>query len=190
MGWPYETVDVEVVGWAVRDNVTIQGLTSGIDVYTTIDSSGIPECDTRCGRFFHQDGDYSSCPGGEARHYDVSLWLTKVWEGGHGGDWGQRLATSEYVDKMHDEPVIYLHELVRTSYYGLSTAIEKHTNMPQGHTFGLLDFYDWMPTGQNEGEAFIMNAHSPANTKITRFDIWMFRDWWRHLATDRYPTIV
>lgn len=43
------------------------------------------------------------------------------------------------------------------------------------------DFYDWTPTGQTN---FIMLAGS--SQTITEFDIWMMRDFWRHLA-DRYP---
>ncbi|KAL3418129.1 cellulose-binding family ii [Phlyctema vagabunda] len=167
MGWPYDNVSVSVVGWATKDKSTIEGSTTGLDIYTTVDGSGVPECDPRCGRFYHQDGDYSTCPGGADRHYDVSLWLTKGWmEGGAGGDWGERMATSEYVDNMNSQPEYFLHEF--------------------GHTLALLDFYDWMPTGQSEGESFIMNGYAPTGTKITDFDIWMMRDWWRHLSASRY----
>ena len=68
-GFPYKTVDVNVVGWAVKSASLLQGDTSGIQVYTTTDSEGIPQCDERCGRFFHQNNDYSKCPAGAARHY-------------------------------------------------------------------------------------------------------------------------
>jgi hypothetical protein len=68
-GFPYPSVPVKVVGWAVSSTSVLQGETSGIDVYTTKDSDGAPECDPRCGRFFHQDGNYASCPGGADRHY-------------------------------------------------------------------------------------------------------------------------
>lgn len=72
-GFPYSTVEVNVVGWAVTDESLLQGSTAGIDVYTTTDSSGAPECDPACGRFFnYQNGDYSGCPGGEERHYGES----------------------------------------------------------------------------------------------------------------------
>jgi hypothetical protein len=49
----------------------------------------------------------------------------------------------------------------------------------QGHFLSLDDFYDWAPTGQT---SFIMMAGSA--TEVTDFDIWMMRDWWRHLAAD------
>lgn len=67
--FPYKTVDVNVVGWAVKNKSQLQGDTSGIQVYTTTDSGGIPECDPKCGRFFHQNNDYSQCAAGAARHY-------------------------------------------------------------------------------------------------------------------------
>ena len=68
-GWPYDTVDVNVVGWAVKDKALLEGDTTGIDVYTTLDDAGAPQCDESCGRFFHQDGDYSGCASGADRHY-------------------------------------------------------------------------------------------------------------------------
>jgi len=45
------------------------------------------------------------------------------------------------------------------------------------HAFGLDDFYDWSP---NVG-GFLMKAGSA--TRITDFDLWMLRDWWRHLKS-------
>ncbi|KFY74732.1 hypothetical protein V499_05256 [Pseudogymnoascus sp. VKM F-103] len=156
MGWPYDNIPVNVVGWAAKNTNLLQGSTSGIDVYTTTDSEGVAECDPRCGRFFHQDNNYSSCPGGADRHYDVSLWLTAGMDGGAGGDWGQRVG-SEYFLSALDNPHIWLHEF--------------------GHTMGLDDFYDWTPTGQTN---FIMLAGS--SQVVTEFDIWMMRDFWRHVA--------
>ncbi|RSM04380.1 hypothetical protein CDV31_010082 [Fusarium ambrosium] len=128
--FPYSDIQVNVVGWAVKDKSLLQGSTDDIDVYTDVDSEGIPQCSETCGRFFHQDGDYSSCPGGADRHYDQSLWLTKGMAGGAGGDWGQRLGPDGVGH-------ILLHEM--------------------GHTFSLDDFYDWTPTGITN---FIMLAGS------------------------------
>lgn len=68
-GFPYDEVAIKVVGWATRDESLLEGDTSGIDVYTTTDAEDIPQCAEGCGRFFHQDGDYSSCDGGAERHY-------------------------------------------------------------------------------------------------------------------------
>jgi hypothetical protein len=124
-----------------------------------LDGGGAPQCAPDCGRFFHQDGNYSRCPGGAARHYDQSLWLTEGFGGGAGGDWGQRMGRSYFTGALNQENIhIYLHEV--------------------GHTFGLDDFYDWSPTGQC---CFLMKAGSA--TQITEFDKWMFRDFWRHMKS-------
>ncbi|KAF9462033.1 hypothetical protein BDZ94DRAFT_1310051 [Collybia nuda] len=158
-GFPYSSVPLSVVGWAVSNPSLLQGSTSGIDVYTNRDSGGIPECNPACGRFFHQDNNYSGCPGGAARHYDFSVWLTPGFGGGAGGDWGARIGTEYFMSNLNTENIhILLHEL--------------------GHYFALDDFYDWTPTGVTN---FIMLAGSA--TQITDFDGWMARDWWRHLKS-------
>ncbi|MFI1729015.1 hypothetical protein ACH40E_07215 [Streptomyces acidicola] len=156
--WPYTNVPVNIVGWAVKNRSTLQWTDNSVDIYTGIlDSGGSPQCLPDCGRFFHQDGNYSRCPGGVARHYDQSLWLTKGFQGGAGGDWGQRVGQEYFTGALNQENIhIYLHEV--------------------GHTFGLDDFYDWSPTGQC---CFLMKAGSAA--QITDFDKWMFRDFWRHM---------
>lgn len=111
--FPYTSVPVKVVGWAVSDKNLLQGSTSGIDVYTNRDSGGIPECNPACGRFFHQDNNYGSCPGGAARHYDVSLWLTDGFSGGAGGDWGQRIGREYFMGALGTSNIhILLHEMV------------------------------------------------------------------------------
>ncbi|KAI0555264.1 hypothetical protein F4679DRAFT_159962 [Xylaria curta] len=159
--FPYSKVDVNVVGWAVRDKSLLQGSTSGITVYTDKDADGIPQCAEACGRFFHQDNNYNSCPGGASAHYDHSLWLTDGFGGGAGGDWGQRIGREYFMGALGSSDVhILLHEM--------------------GHTFGLDDFYDWTPTGQTN---FIMNAGS--STVITDFDGWMLRNWWNGLSRNR-----
>lgn len=152
--WPYDTVPVKVVGWAVRDRNLLQWDDTSVDVYVNDIRENAPQCAESRGRFFHQDGNY---PGGAARHYDQSLWLTKGFSGGAGGDWGQRIGSEYFVGALDSAHVhVLLHEM--------------------GHTFGLDDFYDWTPTGQT---SFIMKAGSA--TRITEFDAWMLRDWWRHL---------
>lgn len=157
--WPYATVPVKVVGWAVRDRATLQWSDGSVDIYVNDINENAPQCSTPCGRFFHQDGNYSGCPGGKAHHYDMSLWLTSGFGGGAGGDWGQRVGSEYFVGALGQENIhIYLHEV--------------------GHTFGLDDFYDWTPTGVC---CFIMKAGSASS--ITEFDRWMLRDWWRHLKS-------
>jgi hypothetical protein len=159
--WPYPSVTVKVVGWAVRDRATLDWTDNSVDIYVNNIRENAPQCGEPCGRFFHQDGNYSGCPGGASHHYDMSLWLTSGFNGGAGGDWGQRIGSEYYIGALNADNVhILLHEM--------------------GHTFGLDDFYDWTPTGVT---SFIMNAGSA--TQITEFDKWMLRDWWRHLK-NRY----
>jgi hypothetical protein len=157
--WPYTNVPVRVVGWAVRNRSTLQWTDNSVDIYVNNIRENAPQCSADCGRFIHQDGNYSRCPGGAARHYDMSLWLTAGFRGGAGGDWGQRMGSEYFVSNLNATNItIYLHEV--------------------GHTFGLDDFYDWTPTGVC---CFIMKAGSAR--EITTFDAWMLRDWWRHLKS-------
>jgi hypothetical protein len=126
--FPYTSVPVRVVGWAVRDRAQLQWTDSSVDIYVNDIRENAPQCSTPCGRFFNQNGQYPNCPGGAARHYDHSLWLTDGFGGGHGGDWGQRLGREYYMANLTTENMyVLLHEI--------------------GHTYGLDDFYDWTPTG-------------------------------------------
>ncbi|KAI3331371.1 hypothetical protein F4824DRAFT_294479 [Ustulina deusta] len=159
--FPYSDVEVNVVGWAVKKASLLQGSTADITVYTDTDADGAPQCAEACGRFFHQDSNYNSCPGGDDAHYDHSLWLTDGFDGGAGGDWGQRIGREYFIGALDSSDVhILLHEM--------------------GHTFGLDDFYDYLPTGQTN---FIMNSGS--STVITDFDGWMLRNWWNGLSRYR-----
>lgn len=161
LGWPYDHVEVKVVGWAVRDRSTLQWNDDSVDIYVNDIRENAPQCAEPCGRFFNQDGDYSRCPGGADRHYDQSLWLTSGMGGGAGGDWGQRIGSEYMVGSLGQDNIhILLHEI--------------------GHTFGLDDFYDWTPSGVG---GFLMKAGSAS--EVTEFDAWMFKDFWRHLR-DRY----
>ncbi|KZL82183.1 cellulose-binding family ii protein [Colletotrichum incanum] len=157
--FPYTNIKVNVVGWAVRDKSLLQGSTSGIDVYTDKDGEGVPHCAESCGRFFNQNGDYSKCVGGAARHYDQSLWLTDGMNGGAGGDWGQRIGREYFMGALDSANIhILQHEI--------------------GHTYGLDDY--WTPTGIS---SFIMLAGSAG--EVTDFDGWMLRNWWYELSRNR-----
>jgi hypothetical protein len=158
-GWPHNEVPVRVVGWAVRDRSTLQWSDNSVDIYVNDIRENAPQCATACGRFFNRGGSYPNCPGGYDRHYDMSLWLTSGFGGGHGGDWGQRMGSEYFVNARNSENItILLHEI--------------------GHSFGLDDFYDWTPAGVSN---FIMKAGT--SSQITAFDAWMLRDWWRHLKS-------
>jgi hypothetical protein len=158
-GFPYTDVPVRVVGWAVRDRAQLQWSDSSVDIYVGNIRENAPQCSEPCGRYFNVSGNYPNCPGGKARHYDHSLWLTDGFGGGHGGDWGQRLGREYFLNNINAQNMyVLLHEI--------------------GHTYGLDDFYDWTPTGQC---CFLMKANT--TSQITEFDKWMLRDWWRHLKS-------
>ncbi|HEY1178416.1 MAG TPA: cellulose-binding domain-containing protein, partial [Phytomonospora sp.] len=103
--WPYPTVPVKVVGWAVRDRAQLQWTDDSVDVYVNDINENAPQCSAPCGRFFHQDGNYSGCPGGKAHHYDMSLWLTSGFGGGAGGDWGQRVGSEYFTGALGQEDI-------------------------------------------------------------------------------------
>ncbi len=161
-GFPYSSVPVEVVGWAVYDEDLIEGDTTGLHIYTDKDSNGVPECSDNCSRFLHPDGVYSDCSGGSSQHFDHSLWLTEGMDTtGTGGFWGQRVGLEYFIDSVENGTEnlhIYLHEV--------------------GHTYALDDFYDWQPDNET---SFIMLAGS--SKVITQFDGWMMRDWWTNLKS-------
>jgi hypothetical protein len=161
-GFPYRQIPVKVVGWAVRDRNQLQWSDNAVDISVNDINENAPQCSPPCGRFFHQDGNYSACPGGAAHHYDMSLWLTQgLGMAGFGGDWGQRVDKDYFVQALGQDNIhILLHEM--------------------GHSWGLDDFYDFDPL---PGEGFVMKAGSA--TQITEFDKWMLRDFWRHLK-NRY----
>jgi hypothetical protein len=157
--WPYQRVPVKVVGWAVRDRAQLEWTDNSVDIYVNDINENAPQCGAPCGRFFHQDNNYSGCTGGASHHYDHSLWLTAGFGGGAGGDWGQRIGSEYFMNNLTSANIhILLHEI--------------------GHTYGLDDFYDWDP---RPGQGFIMKAGSA--TQITEFDTWMLRDFWRHLKS-------
>jgi hypothetical protein len=46
---------------------------------------------------------------------DESLWLTDGFQGGAGGDWGQRMGQEYFMQNVNSENIhIYLHELGHT----------------------------------------------------------------------------
>jgi hypothetical protein len=122
-GFPLTEANVGVVGYAVKDRTLLEDDTSGLDVYTTTDADGVPECDTRCYRGAHLDDTQglASCPGGEESRYDISLWLddSEVGPAGYGYNWGEEMSPTYFFQTIDDENVhIVLYEM--------------------GHGFGLL----------------------------------------------------
>jgi len=43
-GFPLSTLKVNVVGYAVKDKNLLEGSMAGLNVYTTKDADGVPEC--------------------------------------------------------------------------------------------------------------------------------------------------
>ncbi|THC98560.1 hypothetical protein EYZ11_001990 [Aspergillus tanneri] len=118
--FPYDTVDFNVVGWAVKDKTLLGGDTSGIDIYTTTDVVII-------------------APARPARI---------VTMGSAGGDWGQRVGQAYFFENLNAENMhIYLHEIGHTfALDGMS--FFRHWN-PVWSNSVRFDLYDWTPAGQN-----------------------------------------
>jgi M6 family metalloprotease-like protein len=165
-GWPYEHVNVDVVGWAVSDESLILDRHDDEVVYTTCtvdelhsSNSAIPEAlpyapseDSRAEHYYDSDYEY---PG---TRFDMYLWGTTSFEGGAGGDWGQRVS-DEYILQNLDAQDAHIieHEI--------------------GHGFGLTDFYDEDKTPTwPEGTTNIMV--SGWATEVTDYDGWMLRYVW------------
>ncbi|KAF2027292.1 hypothetical protein EK21DRAFT_114923 [Setomelanomma holmii] len=148
----------------MKDKSLLEGDTTGLDIYTTTNTDGVPECDPRCYRALHLDGDMSQCPGGKTSRGTTSVWLDESLAGkfgGYGYNQGEELGPDYFLDNLETENIhILLHEM--------------------GHGFGLLDFYDLTPQGQTR---FITMAGSAL--EITEFDAWMLRYWWTKLRAAR-----
>lgn len=163
-GWPWPSIEVKVVAWAVKERSVLAWNDDGrTRVYVgDLDAGGAPKCPDACSRMEHRDGNYASCAGGSAAHFDMSLWGTQGFEGGAGGDWGQRVASSNILAAAATptaEAQIIEHEI--------------------GHGFNLPDFYDppqFPPTGLPPA---IMQAG--ASDHITAWDGWMLRRVWSEL---------
>ncbi len=159
--WPFSHVSVKVVGVAAASRDLVLWDDDEIPVYVDDYSEGAPQCPQACGRFFHRDGDYSDCPGGEAAHYDMSLWLTDGFRNIHGGDWGQRLRTSVVMDN-------------------LSADVNVEWLRAFGYSFGFNNFSNWSVWCPDvSAPSSIMNKGTA--TKTTRWDKHMLRYAWDRL---------
>lgn len=168
--FPYDHVPVKVVGWAAMNRATFDwsdGAHPGL-MYIGDDSfEDAPQCSQACGRFFHREAGYQypGCTGGRESHYDMSLWLTEGFQGGAGGDWGQRVGRSYFIGAI-DQTTLHIlsHEM--------------------GHGFGFPDYYNWstwvpgVPAPHS-----IMVAGAAA--EVTDWDTWMIRRLWSELKADR-----
>ena len=185
--WPYEHIDVKIVGWAVIDKSCLLDLHDDEVVYTNTkyydaqyDTSNgrdtIPDREpyapSELSRFDHFAENGYEYPGGLDKRFDMYMWATQGFPdiGGCGGDWGQRLSDTAYLGMVQNGSLHVLeHEI--------------------GHGFGMTDFYGgegesdgFPPGGFPGGENSIMMAGSAA--KITDFDGWMLRYMWSKIKDD------
>jgi len=167
--FPYDTVPVKIVGWAVSSTAYLDTTGLAVPVYVNggLESEGAtaPKGPDVCNRDeFHDRGTvnttYPDCKSPN-QHYDMNLWGTDGMDGGAGGDWGQRVGSSYILSVLDSpEPHIIEHEI--------------------GHGFMLPDFYeaaDLPPTGLPTA---IMRAGNSA--VVTPWDGWMVRRVWSELV--------
>lgn len=187
--WPYEHIDVKIVGWAVIDESCILDRQPDEIVYTdTIpydsqydnvpdrENNPVPDKEplapSSLSRFDHFSDPNYEYPGGLDKRFDMYLWGTQGFPsiGGCGGDWGQRLSDDAYINMLDGSNIHVLeHEI--------------------GHGFGMTDFYGgegesngFPPGGFPGGENSLMMAGSA--TKITDFDGWMLRYMWTKIKDE------
>ncbi len=185
--WPYDHIDVNIVGWAVIDKNCLLDLHDDEVVYTETEyydsqydtSNGyetipdkLPLAPSELSRFDHFADQSYQYPGGLDKRFDMYLWATQGFPsiGGCGGDWGQRLSDDAYLNMLNGDGIHVLeHEL--------------------GHGFGMTDFYGgegesdgFPPGGFPGGENSLMMAGSAA--KITDFDGWMLRYMWSQIKDE------
>jgi len=185
--WPYDHIEVKVVGWAVIDKSCLLDLHDDEIVYTdtrdydaqydtTNGRDTIPDKEpyapSELSRFDHFMDTGYEYPGGLDKRFDMYMWATQGFPdiGGCGGDWGQRLSDTAYLGMIENGSLHVLeHEI--------------------GHGFGMTDFYGgegesdgFPPGGFPGGENSIMMAGSSA--KITNFDGWMLRYMWTKIKDE------
>ena len=183
--WPYEDVEVRIVGWAVTDPSLLLDLQPDEIVYTDTveyviqpgESSEIPttmaNAPSELSRFDHFWDESYEYPGGLDNRFDQYIWATQGFPdyGGCGGDWGQRLSDTYYIGIAE----------------GTST---QHVQIHEvGHGFGITDFYGgegesdgFPPGGFPGGGTSIMMAGS--SSVITDFDGWLLRYMWTKLQDE------
>ncbi|RLN50057.1 hypothetical protein BBJ28_00025041 [Nothophytophthora sp. Chile5] len=154
--WPFEEVDVTIVGYAVREASMLDWSDDSLGtIYEgVLDTDGIPQCPDECYKHLGalaSGVDTSSCAG---EGFDMSMWLTEGLGGGYGYDWGQQVDWDNFLAQIDDEQLqILAHEI--------------------GHGFGLPDFYETTDKPADDFPACIMEAG--ASMTITDGDGWMLR---------------
>lgn len=187
-GWEYDHIDVKIVGWAVLDKSCLLDLHDDEVVYdyliepydSSYDTSNgrdvipdkLPSAPSELSRFDHFYDKGYQYPVGLDKRFDMYLWCTQGFPdiGGAGGDWGQRLSDTAYLNMLGG--------------YGFHVLVHEI-----GHGFGITDFYGANgamdgppPNGFPDNGTSIMMAGSSA--EITEFDGWMLRYIWSNIKDE------
>ncbi|POM78405.1 Neutral zinc metallopeptidase, Zn-binding site [Phytophthora palmivora] len=153
--WPYNSIKVKVVGFAVRDAKLLDWSDDSLGkIYTgDLDGEGVPMCAQSCYRY-NANGAWSDTSGCQAQPFDISLWLHQGLQGGFGYDWGQEVNLENMLETLDNEELtIVAHEI--------------------GHGFGLPDFYEEADMPSTNFPSCIMRAGS--SMSVTPADGWMLR---------------
>jgi len=162
--FPYDEIVVKITGWATVNRSTFDWPDGVVPLFINqIGYENVAQCPDACSRFvrYHHQGQdptgyaYPNCAGGAANRFDMHLWLTEGFANGVGGDWGQRVGRSYYMNGVDNEHLhIWLHEF--------------------GHGLGFPDYYNW--------EAWVSGVARPpsimvagAAALVTEWDMWMLR---------------
>jgi hypothetical protein len=175
--FPYSHITAKVTGWAVRKGSEswVSDLDSStIKVYTDVESGSDPPNEPQCAQacsFFTLDGkgthSFPSCPGGDAFHFDYSMWLDDKIPGSGaaavGGDWGLRMPAGDFISLKGSPSSVVEHEM--------------------GHGFGFQDYYDW--TQDKPADGSLMVVGSSSSKTPTQGDIWLLRRTWKEMKALR-----
>jgi len=169
--FPYpKGVKVKLTGVAVKPNQKslLQWNDNSVAIYTETDGEGEPKCPDACSFFENWGHEFPGCPGGEAKHFDYSVWLNDSIGGGAGavgGDWGLRMPVANFVDALNQP--------------------SDHTIQHEmGHGFGMQDYYDWNGSTPEGGSAMIVGSHW-GDPVITTGDSWLIRRIWKEQKAQR-----
>lgn len=170
--WPYSEINVNIVGWAVNDESIIEDPTDEDIIYTDTITDGLYETNNAIpeilpcapsdlSRAEHYSDTNYTYGGDYNNRFDMYLWGTSNFEGGAGGDWGQRVSDQYILQSLNDDEVhIIEHEI--------------------GHGFAMPDFYedDEQPPMGFPCETIMLTGNSET---ISEWDCWLLRYIWSQI---------
>jgi hypothetical protein len=169
--FPYpKGIKVRLTGVAVKPNQKslLQWNDNSVAIYTETDGEGEPKCPDACSFFDNWSHEFPGCQGGEAKHFDYSVWLNDTIGGGAGavgGDWGVRMPVASFVNVLNQS--------------------SDHTIQHEmGHGFGMQDYYDWTGSTPAGGSAMIVGSHW-GDPVVTTGDSWLIRRIWKEQKAQR-----